>query len=309
MHPDPQSADKAPNQTVIELLRSPYSSVDGARQGLAALEQYFWDRHDRRAVFALAYRDMTGEVKRRLDERWFLDNEWVDRLVIAFANFYRQALYDFERGSFRTVPRAWIIAFETSRQDRTVLPQDLVLGINAHINRDLPLALYAVTIDPERDKHYHDHMAINTVLATLTDVIQDRMVELYGPAIHLVDEALGRLDEQIAGFTLTKAREQCWTAAVELAAARDERARAAIIRRLDRRAAALAEVIRAPALPAPLLLDVMAHLERVTPWWQHMAPVTGRPAPSMPAPVSLPQAGTLEELAARLRDLPTGHAG
>src|SRR5712691_9786574 len=136
--------------SILPLIETAYQSIEDAIQRLAQLEQAFYDRRDRRAIFVTAYLNITRAVKLRVGENWFQDNAWVTRYAISFANLYRQALLAFERGDAESIPKAWKISFETSVNGTGLVMQDLVLGINAHINHDLSLALIEVSIDPER---------------------------------------------------------------------------------------------------------------------------------------------------------------
>src|SRR6266852_7203894 len=77
----------------------------------------------------------------------FADAEWVERWDVAFADLYLEALEASLAG--RRPPRPWDIAF-SAPADLPAL-RHVLLGMNAHINYDLPQALLAVITDEEFD--------------------------------------------------------------------------------------------------------------------------------------------------------------
>lgn len=247
-------------------ITTPYISIDGAIAALTALEQTFRDQHDRRAIFATAYLAITRAIKQNVADGQFQDNAWVTRYALCFANLYRTALLAYEQGDLLSLPKAWRIAFETSKNNGALAIQDLMLGINAHINHDLALALIEVTIDPQRPMRYADHCKVNDVLRAATDPMQQRIGQLYAPILNLLDQACDHIDEDIACFSVEKAREAAWLAAVGLANARDDAERAALRAGLNDRAAVLARLILAPTFAHPWVVGALQHLETITPW-------------------------------------------
>ena len=258
-----------PNLPIV----APYTSIDDTITALVVLEQTFRSQHDRRAIFATAYLAITRAIKQRVVDGLFQDNAWVTRYTLCFANLYRTALLAYEQGNWDTLPKAWRIAFDTSENNGALAIQDLVLGINAHINHDLALALIEVTIDPQRPTRYADHCIVNDVLRAATDPMQQRIGQLYAPILSLLDQACDHLDEDIACFSVEKAREAAWLAAVGLANARNDAERAALRAGLNDRAAVLARLILAPTFGHPWVVGALQHLETITPWTRFVVPV------------------------------------
>jgi hypothetical protein len=244
-------------------------TLDDVVNALTALEARHAERRDRRAVFATVYSLMSQEMTRRIERGRFRDNEWVRRYTISFANLYWAAHDDFDSG--RAVPRAWTIAFETARSGDALVTQDLLLGINAHINHDLALALDEVSIEPDRSARLADHSAVNEVLVALTDEVGRRISDLYARGLAGVDACAGTLDEAVSNFSLAVARAGAWESAVALANARADIERRAIRRMLDVRSAAMARLILAPNL-SPVLLGKCRVVEQSA-WWQLLGAV------------------------------------
>jgi hypothetical protein len=249
-------------------ISSPYGTLEEALAALTAVEQTLRARQDRRAIFTTAYLVITGAIQRQIQAGWFSDNQWVDQYAIRFANLYREALLAYESGNLGAVPKAWRLSFDTSLHNRGLLIQDLVLGINAHINHDLALALVDVGIDPDRGQRYHDHTRVNEILQAATDRLQDQVCDLYAPILRLLDLAGGRLDEELASFSVGKARESAWLTAVALANTANASERDALRSALNDRAAVLARLILSPNPLHPWLIEALRRVERLNPWTQ-----------------------------------------
>jgi hypothetical protein len=254
-------------------LDASYDSIDAGIQALGSLEQAFRKQHDRRAIFVTAYLSITRAIGQNIAAGAFLDNAWVTRYALCFANLYRKALLAYETGDTLATPKAWQIAFDTAKRGEALAIQDLVLGINAHINHDLALALDEVSIDPDRATRYADHTKVNDVLKAATDPLQDRIGQVYAPILNLLDNACDRIDEDIACFSVEKAREDAWGAALALANARSELERAAVRAGLNTRSAVLARLVLAPTFEHPWVVAALHHLETITPWTRFVLPV------------------------------------
>ncbi|WP_411967854.1 DUF5995 family protein [Haloferax sp. YSSS75] len=216
--PNPTLSGVRPDASdeVLRLVEDPFRDVADAHDRLAALEALLYERGDRRAAFLTIYARVTAEVDAGLEYGEFADPAWVADYLVTFADHYRRAFYAFECGRRGEVPAPWRLAFETALGGESLVTQDILLGINAHVNYDLALALSEVGIDPNRRTKYADHRRINRVLHRLVDEEQDLVVERYADGLADVDESLGRLDEALSFFTLREGRRNAWRGAVAL---------------------------------------------------------------------------------------------
>ena len=124
----------------LDYLQPEFRTLEDVRVALSKLEGELLERKDRRGIFTTAYVRMTEEISRRIEGDDFADPAWVTVYTLAFANLYRTAFLSFEQGDLASVPKAWRLSFEASRSRKALLLQDLVLGVNAHVNNDLPSA-------------------------------------------------------------------------------------------------------------------------------------------------------------------------
>jgi hypothetical protein len=246
---------------------APFVTLDDVVEGLGALEAHYIGLRDRRAIFLTVYGLMSREMKRGIQEGRFRDGDWVTRYTVCFANYYRTALDGHERGW--RIPKSWRIAFSATQDPAGLVLQDALLGINAHVNHDLALALTDVSIEPDRAARHDDHSRVNDVLRSLTDAVAERISDLYAEGLAGADACAGMLDEAVTNFSFEVARESAWESAVALTNARLEIERAAFRRLLDVRAAALARLIRLPNRK-PELLAACRRIEDGG-WWTALA--------------------------------------
>jgi hypothetical protein len=208
-------ADEGPDPALLDIVSTPFASVADVDERLARTESYLRERGDRRAVFLTVYSRMTATVRDAIDDGAFIDSEWAASYLVAFAERYRRALAAFERRAFASLPRPWLIAFVAAARGETLVAQDALLGINAHITYDLTYALGDVGIDPDRDAKRADHDRINAILARLVQTAQDALVEAYAAVgIAGIDRLLDPLDDRLALLGLKGVREFAWGNAV-----------------------------------------------------------------------------------------------
>ena len=208
--------------TLEDVLRAPLPGrVDDVVERLRAVEDALPERDGVRAFTAL-YRAVTEAVDERVRPGMFADARFTRRLDVVFANLYLRALRAHVLGPKRP-PRAWAALFEARSRRGVASIQFALAGMNAHINRDLPVALVetcrALDIRPVRGCPQHaDFRAIDPLLAeTEAKVRADFATGLVGWA----DEALGELDSVVAMWNVRKARAAAWVNGETLWAVRD----------------------------------------------------------------------------------------
>ena len=243
----------------------PYRTLDDVVAGLGAWESRFRVEQDRRAIFLSLYGIVSAEMRDRVARRVFDDNDWVHRYALAFANLYREALEAYDEQRSADVPKAWQLCFDAARAGRGLVLQDMFLGVNAHVNNDLPLALASISIDPDRPGRYRDHTAVNAALASVVERATQRLAELYAPGLTAMDEGAGQLDEMLSLISLDVARESAWESAVALANARHPLERRLTSTLISARAATLARLLLAPSC-SPSLVTACRRLESGPQW-------------------------------------------
>jgi hypothetical protein len=170
--------------------------------------------------FLGTYQRTTLAVGKAVDDGGFEDPAWVERWDVAFAELYLDALDAHLSGG--TPPRPWRLAFDA--------PADLpalrlvLLGINAHVNYDLPQALLAVITDEDfadtrlMDRRRRDHERIDGVLAGRVAAEDEELASR--SARSLLDRALQPLNRVASKRFLREARLKVWHNTTELQVAR-----------------------------------------------------------------------------------------
>ena len=117
---------------------------------------------DHDAIFSLTYLRTTEEYRRTIEDPTFFDDtQFVNHEDAVFARYYFQAYDDWSAGRRSAVPRAWAIAFAAADQRAVSAAGNIALGINAHVQRDLPFVLASigmVTADGSSRKPDHDRV-------------------------------------------------------------------------------------------------------------------------------------------------------
>ncbi|MDQ1752405.1 MAG: hypothetical protein QOE71_3461 [Pseudonocardiales bacterium] len=173
-----------------------------------------------RTPFLGTYLRTTEAVGAAVSGGSFEDPEWVERWDVVFAELYLDVHDADIAGEVAGVPRPWRLAFQAP-PDLAAL-RHVLLGINAHVNYDLPQAMLAVIspqdfLDPELiARRRRDHERIDLVLAGR---VKAEDVEL-GDARTLLDRVLAPLNRLGSKRFLREARQKVWHNVGELHAAR-----------------------------------------------------------------------------------------
>ena len=196
---------------------------------------------DRRRIFLDCYMRMTRNMLTAIEQGRFDDAQWVTRLLHHFAGYYFDAVDACERAADE--PPVWAHALQASASPRTTVLQNLLLGINAHINYDLVLALSDVLApewesasDAVKRRRYHDHSLVNRIIAETVDEVQDEVVERHSPAMDLVDKMAGPIDEWAASWFIGVWREEVWQNAIEMTSCCAQHDREDLRRRVELKA-------------------------------------------------------------------------
>jgi hypothetical protein len=165
--------------------------------------------------FARLYREVTEGVAVALARQRFADDPFLERLDVRFAGLFFAAFDASQRGSGE-VPSAWAPLF-AQRSRRGVAPLQFALaGMNAHINRDLPVALVATCRELALDVFMSapDHTAYEQVDLLLGQV-EERVKRFYLTGwlarLDRVLHRVHRLDDVLAMWDVSRARDAAWT--------------------------------------------------------------------------------------------------
>lgn len=197
------------------------------------------------AVFSLAYLRTTEEYHRFWHEGHFAEPNWLNHYDAIFGEYYFRAFDDWDNGNKSAVPAAWRIAFDASDRKLVSGYGSLFLGMNAHINRDLPFVLASIgMVSPDGTNRKADHDTVNRFLNRVSDDLLPELARRFDPTIaeNNIEQTL--LDD-FASFQVIPAwREMAWRNAELLVNAPTDAARALVAAEIESYAASVAQTIK-----------------------------------------------------------------
>ncbi|GAA2482150.1 DUF5995 family protein [Terrabacter carboxydivorans] len=176
-----------------------------------------------RRAFLATYQRTTLAVGDAVASGSFEDPAWVEVWDVVFADLYLDALEAHLGGDARRpAPRPWRLAFEAP-PDLPPLRQ-VLLGINAHVNYDLPQALLGVISDADFGdpvllaRRRRDHERIDAVLSGRVAAEDDELSAQGAKSV--LDRLLTPLNRAASTRFLREARAKVWHNTMELQRAR-----------------------------------------------------------------------------------------
>lgn len=218
------------------------TTIDGVVRVLDEIIDDCLQKRSRLGYFAALYRRVTVGVRRRVENGTYVDGARMARLDVRFAQRYIDAYFRQRRGQRPT--EAWAYTFSAGRDERPIVLQHLLLGMNAHINLDLPIASARILDNHNPEGFKEDFHAVNDLLGALIDEIQDEIATA-GLWMKVMDVLGGPVDEALCSLFLTRARSAAWSRAVTLHDLAPD-VRPTVIRTYDRNTCQIARRIYAP---------------------------------------------------------------
>ncbi len=164
--------------------------------------------------FAAMYQQITREIKASIANAEFEDGLRASRLDRAFAQRYFDALAAKREG--RAVSPSWAVALEAGQSKRHIALQHLLLGVNAHLNVDLAIAVSELAGLESPLSLQADFDRICAIFASFLDRMQNALLSV-SPWLMSLD-ALGDPREMLLAFSVDEARHGAWRFAEQLTA-------------------------------------------------------------------------------------------
>jgi hypothetical protein len=237
------------------------STVPDVIERLRAIESAA-PRRDGVACFARLYRQVTEGVDSELAASSFADDRFLERLDVCFAGLFFSAFDAYERAP-ASAPSAWVPLFE-QRARRGVTPLQFALaGMNAHINRDLPVALVTTCRElgldlREGSPEQADFERIDVLLGQVESKVKRLYLSGWLAVVDRIVHRFHRIDDVVAMWDVGRARDAAWTNGQALWALGDEPQLASDFLAVLDRMVGLAS--RGLLVPADSLLQKLARL-------------------------------------------------
>lgn len=194
-------------------IATPARTINEVAHQLTAIIEWSKQNNSRTGYFAALYRKVIIQAKKGIEEGLFDNGPRIERLDVIFANRYLQACYQYQTG--QTPTQSWVCAFDETGHWWPIVLQHLLLGMNAHINLDLGIAV-AETVPPgELPDLKSDFDKINQILASLVGDVQNELAEIW-PMLRLLNRYLGSVETSLINFSMAKARDAAWSFAETL---------------------------------------------------------------------------------------------
>jgi hypothetical protein len=183
------------------------------------------------ACFTRLYLAVTRGVQLRLARVSFADPAFVERLDENFASLFFQAL--------QSPPSAWRPLIDARHQKRVAPIQFALAGMNAHINRDLPVALVTTCTElgvelTDTGAEHRDYIAVNDALAQVEREVKTQYLDTRFRILSRLLRA-ERLEDVVAMWDVRRARDAAWVNGEALWALRgDAQLAARFLATLDR---------------------------------------------------------------------------
>lgn len=177
------------------------------------------NKNDRIGFFAALYHKVTVKVKEDIDNNLFEDGSRLARLDVLFANRYLFAAYEWLKNpDSPLISKSWKKAFENQNNSRRLVLQHLLLGMNAHINYDLGIAVAESAKNGSNiDDLRKDYNAINNILGSLTYGVINNL-NMISPFLSVLGFTGTKSNSMLVQFSLGNARDGAWCFATDLIA-------------------------------------------------------------------------------------------
>ena len=204
------------------------------------------------AIFSLAYVRMTQTYGWTRDQPgYYHDVPYMNHMDAVFAKYYTDAYYNWANGDRAAVPQSWLYAFDAGKNKAVTGAGDLFLGMNAHINRDLPFVLDASgLVESDGSSGKSDYDAVEKWLNDDTAPLLAEAAQRFDPTI---DDTNNPLIDYLAFQMVSAWRENAWRNAEALAAAPDAATRALVAQHIEDNANLIAQGLLTSFAVNPLI--------------------------------------------------------
>jgi hypothetical protein len=170
----------------------------------------------RLGYFAALYKRITLAVKDGIAAHQFENGPRMEKLDVTFASRYFAALNGyFHPGDFPSISHCWRIAFDGALLPAPIIVQQMLAGVNAHIDLDLGIAAEAVAPGAALPTLHHDFNTINAVLASQVATVVLEINSL-SPVLADVYAVLMKNELDLIADGLVVVRDSAWAFAREL---------------------------------------------------------------------------------------------
>jgi hypothetical protein len=164
-------------------------------------------KSDPLGYFPALYRQVTLTVKKGIETGYFDNGPRMDSFDALFANRFFAAYHAFRSGGQPT--QSWQVAFNSTQSGQLIILQDLLVGINAHINLDLGVVAGETFQGLKLEGFHDDFNKINAILAGLLPAVEATVGD-FSPLLDILEKIGGKDAVEVLDFSLDAARDDAW---------------------------------------------------------------------------------------------------
>lgn len=157
-------------------------------------------------AFNRAYLIITRYIYKQLGADYFNNDDFVQKLETTCVQRYTHVLWEYLHN--RRVPAAWEALFDNIQNKALSRFTQMTLGMNAHVNHDIPYALYEISA---RKTDQVDFNRINTIIRACRDEVVAFFREFENtPAFRLTEKFIPQMYSYFMSVTIQRWRSSAW---------------------------------------------------------------------------------------------------
>jgi len=193
------------------------TNIDQVVDAIETIVQWSITDASRLGYFAALYKRITIAIRDAIAENKFEDGARMERFDVTFASRYFAALNGFfHPGQFPSPTHSWLVAFNGALLPDPIIVQQMIAGVNAHIDLDLGIAAEQIAPGSQLHSLHNDFNTVNAVLASQVNGVLDEIDEL-SPVLADIYDVLQKNEIDLIGDGLKVTRDSAWCFAEELA--------------------------------------------------------------------------------------------
>lgn len=157
-------------------------------------------------AFNRTYLIITRYIYKQLGTDYFNNDDFVQKLETNCVRRYTYALWEYLHN--RRIPTAWEALFDNVHNSALSRFTQMALGMNAHVNRDIPCALYEISA---RKTDQADFNRINTGIRLCRDEVVAFFRDFENtPAFRITEKFMPQMYSYFMSVTIQRWRASAW---------------------------------------------------------------------------------------------------
>lgn len=198
------------DELLANIVSTPVSNIEEVIIVMSAINELLANE-DGLKWFNFLYLKVTEKILENPPAEGWESPGWLARLDVIFAGLYFEAIRKWISQP-SSAPESWQVLLNSRHRQNIMRVQFALCGMNAHINRDLQLALVLtgqeLGIKPGQNTPQHrDFERVNNIL----ELAEAEVLPIIATGIiGTIEESLGKLDNILSFWGVKAARETAW---------------------------------------------------------------------------------------------------